>query len=84
MEGLVCVIIATRGFGAHQNSYGFTRGDLSTRVPGFPGNPRNPGNNEGRLAHYGRLTCEGRLPTMGDWPARGEKPCGEAQREEVA
>ena len=40
---------------AKQNCYGFTRGDLSTRVPGFPGNSRNLGNYEGRLAREGRL-----------------------------
>ena len=40
---------------AKQNFYGFTRGDLSTRVPGFPGNSRNLGNYEGRLAREGQL-----------------------------
>ena len=40
---------------AKQNSYGFMRGDLSTRVPGFPGNSRNQGNYEGQLAREGRL-----------------------------
>ena len=40
---------------AKQNYYGFTRGDLSTRVPGFPGNSKNLGNYEGRLTREGRL-----------------------------
>ena len=43
---------------AKQNSYGFTRGDLSTRVPGFPGKSRNLGN------------YEGYLPARGDLPSR--------------
>ena len=30
VEGLACVIIATRGFCARQKSCGFTRGDLPT------------------------------------------------------
>ena len=41
-----------------KNCYGFTWGDLSTRVPGYS---RNLGNYEGRFAHEGRLACEGRL-----------------------
>ena len=40
---------------AKQNWYGFTRGDLSTRVPGFSGNSTNLGNYEGQLAREGRL-----------------------------
>ena len=73
VEGLVCVIIATRGFCARQKSHGFTKGDLSTRVPEFPGNSRNPGNYEGRLARDGRLTREGRLA-----PRRSPKRGGRA------
>ena len=30
VEGLACVIIATRGFCVRQNSYGFKRGNLQT------------------------------------------------------
>ena len=52
---------------AKQNSHGFTRGDLSTRVPGFPGNSRMWEIPRGDLPARGVLPChvsEKRVPSL--------------------